>query len=261
MSTRNQPYQMPQPRDIAGLVGTLRGNLDKGRARLADEVLTRLVAALDSGTAISMLIAVDEKQTKMADIDEDDAFGGAGDIISGIVRAVAGRGLTKLTADQKARLERAQNIQRYWIGDNMRFISLKHTEEWTECNDRVLQLDQPMSDNLETPRQAFSALGLDWLIERLLEVHEAYGRVLGFAGLNDDGLQKLAAWERDFSKFLKGLNYHHDDDAEIQKLFFAPYEVALEANRARRRQADEKRAANAAKAAAQSASQTSTATP
>ncbi len=229
------PYQMPDPREIPALVGTLHGNAEKGGHLLADALKPDLNALLTSGDAMTELLTVDEKLNRPADADEDNVFGGTGEILSGTVRVLTTRGLTPLTDAQKKVADLAVKLQKHWIGDNTRFLTLKYSEEWRECNDRVRLLDKPMPDSQETPRQAFSALGLDWAVERMEAVHATYGRVLGFAGLDDSGLKKLAAWEKALKRFLSGLGYHHSDDAEIQSLFFAPYQNAIEEGRARRR--------------------------
>jgi hypothetical protein len=237
-------YQIPDPADTRGLVATWHGNAAQGHLIFADQDLkNRLNDALSDGDAVVALIANNEKLSKPADIDEDNVFGGTSGMIDCTARILTVRGPTPLTADQEARAKTAAQLQQHWIGGNLRFLTLNYAAEWRECDIRIKNLDNPMSIGLPTPRQALTALGLDWTIERLQAVHQTYSQALGFAGLNDDVSKKFDAWESALNRFLTGLTYHHEKNPEIQALFFAPYEVALEAGRARRRQANERRAA------------------
>lgn len=239
---QNTQFQMPHPFEVHSLVETYTKITPAELARLANNDLrTNFGTAVTNGQGVVRLLSIDGSLTRPADYDLDGAWGGLDDLTAGTLRILTVRGPSPLDQDEEARFKYAQHLKDYWIGPSLKFLQFVHASEWRESQTRLTRLDEPMHDNLETPRQAIIALGFEWALKRLQATHATYGRVLGLSELSEDDTKKLDAWEAALDHFLFGLKYHHRNDPEVLGIFLKPYENAIDIGRQRRRHEQEKR--------------------
>jgi hypothetical protein len=233
-------FAMPELLDIAVMMRQYLdlNTSDQRRALLEEKVLAAFITMIERGQGLIAKLSGSTVGARPADTGIDRGWGGLDGGVEAFERLFADSP-TPINPEQKAQRERATTLRKRWIG-GLGFLKLAFFDEWRESEYRLVAIDTPMTPNGETPREALTALGLLWALERLQDLHDTYGQALGIHDTLTDSSSERLAWEAALDNFLAGLRFHHANQPDTWSAFFTPYSDAIARGKERRRKAKSK---------------------